>query len=79
MTDQELLIVICYRGYFVFRSSLVIGKELVNVVYHQQGRDVFVMAAPALRSVTPLLQWIVFVMAAPALRSVIPLLQWNVS
>ncbi|KAL8558106.1 hypothetical protein ACOMHN_055561 [Nucella lapillus] len=38
-------------------SSLVIGGETVNVAYHQQGRDIFVLAAPSLRSVQGLFWW----------------------
>lgn len=30
-------------------STLVIGEETVNVAYHQQGRDIFILAAPSLR------------------------------
>ncbi|XP_076467739.1 protein inturned-like [Babylonia areolata] len=30
-------------------STLVVGEETVNVAYYQQGRDIFIMAAPSLR------------------------------
>lgn len=34
---------------FLFSSCLQIGTQQVNVVYHQQGRDVFVLTAEAQR------------------------------